>query len=354
LRGIANVLSLYRLGQKFRVTYDSADRGGVFQVWTDKGVVEFTPTSKGLHALNLKENLDAAYLLVNNAADAPHHSSFPTVRHHYEGFTKRRIKQAVEARRLMSMIGAPTEREFQGLVCHNLLKDCPITNTDIIHAHKIFGPDLPNLRGKTVRHKPERVWTGYVDILCVILDVHGRVTLVADVMFLNGVPFLVSNSRNINLITIEHTPQHTASKLGSLLQRIIRVYARAGFQVQTNRMDNGLEKVCDHVPHANLIIPAASEHIGEIERKICVIKERSRGIVCTVPYARIPHQMLLHLLHNFRVSGRVSDRFSPREFILRNRLDYSRHCKALFGSYCETHEENTPTNSMQSRTMPAI
>ena len=114
LRGIANVLSLYRLGQKFRVTYDSADQGGVFQVWTDKGVVEFTPTSKGLHALNLKDNPDAAYLLVNNAADAPQHSSFTTVRHNYEGFTTRQIKQAVEARWLMSMIAAPTEREFQG------------------------------------------------------------------------------------------------------------------------------------------------------------------------------------------------------------------------------------------------
>ena len=111
LWGIANVLSLYRLGQKFRVAYDSADRGGVFQVWTDKGVVEFTPTSKGLHALNLKDNPDAAYLLVNNAADAPQHSSFTTVRHNYEGFTKCQIKQAVEARRLMSMIGVPTERK---------------------------------------------------------------------------------------------------------------------------------------------------------------------------------------------------------------------------------------------------
>ena len=111
LRGIANVLSLYRLGQKFCVTYDSADQGGVFQVWTDKGVVEFSPTSKGLHALNLKDNPDAAYLLVNNAADAPQHSSFTTVRHNYEGFTKCQIKQAVEARRLMSMIGVPTERK---------------------------------------------------------------------------------------------------------------------------------------------------------------------------------------------------------------------------------------------------
>ncbi len=83
----------------------------------------------------------------------------------------------------------------------------------------------------------------YVDIPRVILDVHGCVTLVADVMFVNGVPFLVSSSRNINLITIEHAPQLTASKLGYLLQRIIRVYARAGFTVQTILRDNEFEKV---------------------------------------------------------------------------------------------------------------
>ena len=44
---IANVLSLYQLGQKFRVTYDSTDCGGVFKVFTAEGVVEFTPTPKG-------------------------------------------------------------------------------------------------------------------------------------------------------------------------------------------------------------------------------------------------------------------------------------------------------------------
>ncbi len=59
-------------------------------------------------------------------------------------------------------------------------------------------------------------------------------------------------------------------------------------------------------------------------------------------------------LNKFPVSCGVSDRFSPRELILRNRLDYSHHCRALFGSYCKTHEENSPTNSMQSRTMSAI
>ncbi len=52
-RGIANVLSLYRLGKKICVTYDSSNHDGVFQVHTTKGIVKFKPTPKGLHALNL-------------------------------------------------------------------------------------------------------------------------------------------------------------------------------------------------------------------------------------------------------------------------------------------------------------
>ena len=50
-RGIANVLSLYQLGQKFQVTYNSKDRGGIFKVFTQAGVVEFKPTSKAFMSL---------------------------------------------------------------------------------------------------------------------------------------------------------------------------------------------------------------------------------------------------------------------------------------------------------------
>ncbi len=87
-RGIANVLSLYQLGQKFKVTYDSTNRGGVFRVFTKAGVVEFTPTVKGLHVINLCKNPDAAYLLVNDA-DLAFHSPVQTARCNYEGFTKK-------------------------------------------------------------------------------------------------------------------------------------------------------------------------------------------------------------------------------------------------------------------------
>jgi hypothetical protein len=41
-----------------------------------------------------------------------------------------------------------------------------------------------------------------------------------------------------------------------------------GFTVQTVLMDNEFEKLKDHVPMLALNIPAASEHVGEIERRI--------------------------------------------------------------------------------------
>ncbi len=43
-----------------------------------------------------------------------------------------------------------------------------------------------------------------------------------------------------------------AAKLGFLLHNIARVYARAGFTVQTSLMDNNFDKVRSHVPLINM------------------------------------------------------------------------------------------------------
>ncbi len=148
---------------------------------------------------------------------------------------------------------------------------------------------------------------------------HKNVTLVADVIFVNSIPFLVSASRNINLITIEHAPKRTASKLGHLLQHNINVYAKAGFHVRLILMDNEFEKVRDHVPHMDMNTPAAAEHVAEIERQVRVIKERARALLCTLPYKALPHQITIRLLHfvvmwlnNFPSAMGISAQFSPR------------------------------------------
>jgi hypothetical protein len=107
--------------------------------------------------------------------------------------------------------------------------------------------------------------------------------------------------------------------------------------------------------------PAVSEHLAEIERWIRVIKECLRGILCTLPYKCLPPLILIRLLHfvvmwlnNFLLATGISTQYSPRELILCHRLDYNKHCKASFGAYCKTHEENDPTNSMDTKGTPSI
>jgi hypothetical protein len=142
-RGIANVLSLYRLGRKFRVTYNSTDCDGVFQVCTKQGIVKFEPTTKGLHGLNLRGNPEAAFLLVDrcrNLSTTNCMSALSTI-----------FLMASPASRLRGPRWHPTLWEWwqphlrmivEGMVCLNMLKDCPVRNDDINNAHTLFGTDL--------------------------------------------------------------------------------------------------------------------------------------------------------------------------------------------------------------------
>ncbi len=118
-RGIANVLTLYRLGSTFHVTYDSTDRNGVVQVHMKHGVVEFKPTPKGLHALNLKDNPKAAFLLVNDAEVQMSHvlptkPHVVTVRTNFEGFSRKQVEGATAARCLMGMVATLSPHDFEG------------------------------------------------------------------------------------------------------------------------------------------------------------------------------------------------------------------------------------------------
>ena len=162
------------------------------------------------------------------------------------------------------------------MVREKLITNCPVTVQDVENANRIFGPDLANLRGKTIRTKPEHVRIEYVQIPRDFVELHKYVTLVADVMFVNGLPFLVTSSRGISLVTIEYLKSRTAKRLVHTLERVFRIYGTAGFMVQTALMDMEFEKLRDKLPNIILNTTAAQEHVGEIERKIRVIKDRAR------------------------------------------------------------------------------
>ena len=62
------------------------------------------------------------------------------------------------------MWGYPSEWNFTNIVNYNMIVHCPATPQDIKNADNIFGPDVPFMKGKSFRRRPEAVVSNYFDI----------------------------------------------------------------------------------------------------------------------------------------------------------------------------------------------
>ncbi|KAL7537435.1 hypothetical protein ACHAXR_007825 [Thalassiosira sp. AJA248-18] len=242
-----------------------------------------------------------------------------------------------------------------------MLQNCPIDTADVTNARSIFGPDLAGVRGKTVRRKPEPVVESHVAIPREFVLSNKVVTLAADVFYVDNIPFLLTVSRRIKFVTVEHTPVRTAKQLTKHLKRVLRVYSRAGFKVRYVLMDGEFEKIKNEMSTIVVNTTAAKEHVSEAERMIRVAKERERGILCTLPFKHVPKRMKIEFLYfivlwlnAFPVRNGVSAVYSPREMIVRWRMDCKKHCRILPGSYAEVHDEPSPSNGMTGRTHEGI
>lgn len=169
-------------------------------------------------------------------------------------------------------------------------------------------------------------------------------------------------SRGVQLITVEYLPRRTAKTIGHKLTRVMQLYNRGGFTVQTALMDREFEAVRTTCPHLPINTTAANEHVPEIERAVRTVKDRARGVYTTLPFTEgIPKLMTIELIHfivlwlnAFPVALGISTKYSPRELVQRHRLSAKIHCKTPFGTYCEVHNEPNPSNTMVGRTHETI
>jgi hypothetical protein len=107
------------------------------------------------------------------------------------------------------------------MVSSNIIKNCPVTSIDVNNANKIFGPDLATLKGKTVRITPPPAETDYVQIPKEKMSVNLNVTLVIGIMFVNGLPFVVSISRKMKFTRVEYLLGWKQNHLVQFIRKII-------------------------------------------------------------------------------------------------------------------------------------
>ena len=96
---------------------------------------------------------------------------------------------------------------------NSIIQKFIITASSVTNAHVMFGPNLAGTRGKTLQQNPDRVVTDYVDVPKDFLEFQKFVTLVADVIFVNGLPLIFTMSRGIKFVSVKHIPPRTAKKL---------------------------------------------------------------------------------------------------------------------------------------------
>ena len=144
----------------------------------DGTVFEFQESSTGLYYIDSKQQLQLhGQVLVNTVAYTNSDYLWPLV-----------------ARILKIKIGNPTTREFLKIASNNLLPNCPIIHDDIKVAEHIFGQDIGGIKGKTVQCPPNHYETNLKPIPMLVHKWYQKVTVCADIMFVNGLPFLISIS----------------------------------------------------------------------------------------------------------------------------------------------------------------
>jgi hypothetical protein len=145
--GIANILSLPRVKKINRVTYDSANEGKFVVHKPDGTKQHFKKSESVLFYLDTNNNVKGTVMIT-------------TVDDNKSHFTDRECLAAEMARKIQKQIGQPSTKTYINIVNKNLLKNCPVTETDIGNAEVIFGPNIGSLKGKTVRQTVER-YIGY-------------------------------------------------------------------------------------------------------------------------------------------------------------------------------------------------
>ena len=131
------------------------------------------------------------------------------------------------------------------MVINNMMKNFPITVSNIKNDYTMFGPNLSGTKAKKVRQNLDRVVMDYVDVPKDFQKVHTFVTLMENVMFLYGTSLLITLSYGIKFVMVEHIPTRRAKKLGKYFKKYVKIYSRSFMIVQTVFIDMEFDKTID-------------------------------------------------------------------------------------------------------------
>eukprot|EP00957_Ditylum_brightwellii_P175801 13386321-Ditylum_brightwellii.AAC.1 len=135
-------------------------------------------------------------------------------------------------------------------------------------AEDKWGADVGCLQGKMVRRPGIHARPITLGIPPHIIQNHMNVTMVADILTVNGMKILMSMSRGLKFITGEYIVNGYDSTMLKSVENMNNAYAKRGFIIHHMLMDNQFECLQSRLTGKgiDLIVCSEDEHIGDIER----------------------------------------------------------------------------------------
>ena len=158
-------------------------------------------------------------------------SHVQTIEENAKFLTPKEIAQANVAKQLLHALGYPLVVDIKTIIRMNVIWDNPITVSDIKLMECLYGPDISTKKGKTTRQCPHKLVSNVVLIPHELHDTQCNVCLYIDIVYVNGMPFLTTISKNIKYHRAMWVADHTAPTITSLVESILKVYQQASFQV---------------------------------------------------------------------------------------------------------------------------
>jgi hypothetical protein len=171
----------------------------------------------------------------------------------------------------------PSIQDFKTIISSNSIRNNPVSLEDINTAERIFGPKIGRIKGATIRTMLRPVISNYIEISEELINKQKIVTLCIDMMYVDGIAFLTTVSRNMQYRTAEPIGGRKGKETYTrALKNILIINKKAGFMVSRIHADNAfksLEHEFKHKMELKFNFSCAKEHVHEAERNNRIIKE---------------------------------------------------------------------------------
>ena len=275
-----NIWSFSIVTKHFRVSYIKPPED-CFVVYFPNGVMKFIQTN-GLYVGNINDIRSPTVLV-------------QTVTENQLQYTKRQVDDAKSARDLAQKLGHVSNSKLVEMLKRGDIVGTRVTTQDVVRAEAIFGPSVAALKGKTRATSSEIIKREYVPRPMLAVQ-----NLLVDVMFVEGIPYLLSISIPLGLMMVWKLISRATNHVLKALIVQINAYKSQHFVIGNIGVD-GEGAVAALAPTLNGMgittdLNSTGIHAKQVEHRIQWVKTGVRAHISVLPYT-IPFFLLVWLVY---------------------------------------------------------